>query len=94
MQIKTERKKKKTLPGLNRKAQKYGPNSPCPTLDEIEQIRNEKAAHYGFDPAIEGGSLTTAQLKKMVHEAEQGPFYTLEQGQQMIKKWREQRQNR
>ncbi|WP_455640863.1 hypothetical protein [Parabacteroides sp.] len=47
-----------------------------------------------FNPAIEGGELTIDELKAMIKRAEEGPFYTLEEGQEMIRQWREQRRNR
>ena len=87
MEIKTTTKKRNVQ--VHKKVQ-----SLFPSLDEIERKRKEHLIQYGFSPAISGELMSIGQLKEIIHEAEQGPFYTLEQGQQMIKQWREQRQNR
>ena len=68
--------------------------NPFPTWKEMQQIRKERTSRYGFDPATESGTLSIGQLTNMIREAEQGPFYTLEDGKRMIRQWREQRQNR
>lgn len=94
MEIKTEHKKRKMLPGLKSKKLKHNQTGAFPTWNEIEQAQKERVSRYGFDPAIGGGTLTLEQLKEYVSEAEQGPFFTLELGQQMIQQWREQKQNR
>lgn len=65
-----------------------------PTWKEMQQIREERVSRYGFDPATECGMLSSGQLADVIREAEEGPFYTLEDGRQMIRQWREQRQNR
>ncbi len=68
--------------------------NPFPTWKEMLQIREERTSRYGFDPATESGTLSTEQLTNMIREAEQGPFYTLEDGKRMMQQWREQRLNR
>lgn len=56
--------------------------------------KQEYHTSWKFNPAIEGGELTITELKTIVKEAEEGPFYSLEEGQEMIRQWREQRRNR
>lgn len=68
--------------------------NPFPTWKEMLQIREGRTSRYGFDPATESGTLSTEQLTNMIREAEQGPFYTLEDGKRMMQQWREQRLNR
>lgn len=116
MEIKTIKKKRKLLPGLDmtqeelmarvRKAeegpfytleefkQKIQEWKAFPSWEEVQQKRDARNSRYGFDPATGCGTLSTEQLTEMIREAEEGPFYTLEEGKQMIQQWREQRQNR
>lgn len=87
MEIKTIEKKKVA-------SSRKTTGNPFPTWKEMQQIRERKISRYGFDPATESGTLSMEQLANMIHEAEQGPFYTLEDGKRMMQQWREQRENR
>ena len=87
MEIKTIKKKRAV-------SSKKITGNPFPTWKEMPQIREERTSRYGFDPATESGTLSTEQLTNMIREAEQGPFYTLEDGKRMMQQWREQRLNR
>ncbi|WP_456088380.1 hypothetical protein [Parabacteroides sp.] len=87
MEIKTIRKKRAV-------SFRKTTEDPFPTWKEMQQIREDRTSRYGFDPATESGTLSTEQLANMIREAEQGPFYTLEDGKRMMQQWREQRQNR
>lgn len=87
MEIKTIEKKKVASPLRTT-------GNPFPTWKEMQRIREERTSRCGFDPATESGTLSIGQLTNMIREAEQGPFYSLEDGKRMIRKWREQRQNR
>lgn len=40
---------------------------------------------------LPGLNLTQEELMARVRKAEEGPFYTLEEGQEMVRRWREQR---
>ena len=87
MEIKTIRKKRAA-------SSRKTTEDPFPTWKEMQQIREERTSRYGFDPATENGTLSTEQFANMIREAEQGPFYTLEDGKRMMQQWREQRLNR
>lgn len=86
MEIKTSRKKEKLL-SISTEGNTF------PSWNEMQQITATKIARYGFNPATESGMLSIDQLTNMLQEAEQGPFYTIEEGKKMIKLWREQRKN-
>ncbi len=83
MEIKTVSKKRKLLPGLNMTQEEF-----------VARVRKQEWKAQKFNPAIEGGELTIEEFKSMVKKAEEGPFYTLEEGQEMVRQWREQRRNR
>ena len=87
MEIKTIRKKK-AVTSCKIKCKTF------PSWEEVQQKRDARNSRYGFDPATGYGTLSVEQLAEMIREAEEGPFYTLEEGKQMIQQWREQRQNR
>lgn len=43
---------------------------------------------------LPGLNMTHEEFMARVRKAEEGPFYTVEEGQEMIRQWREQRRNR
>lgn len=77
MEIKTVSKKTKLLPGLDMPREEFMTH-----VRKAEEIQGYCKSR-SFNPAIEGGELTIDELKAMVKEAEEGPFYTLKDGQEM-----------
>jgi hypothetical protein len=44
--------------------------------------------------ALPGEPLTLEEFKKGIKEAEEGPFYTIEESKKMIAQWREQKNSK
>lgn len=43
---------------------------------------------------VPGDSISLQDFKKAIKEAEEGPFYTIEESKKMIEKWRKQRNSK
>lgn len=85
MKIKTIPQKKELLPNLDLPREVF--------VARVRKAEMQACKVQKFNPVIESGELTIEELKAMIKKAEEGPFYTLEEGQEMIRQWREQRRN-
>lgn len=58
-------------------------------LKKAKKRREKMVAELGFDPAIEGGEMTVEQFKKYSLPKRNAKFYTIEEGKELIRLWRE-----